>query len=154
MLTLAFALTIITLCNAQKIETQKVFGGYKYTQDGNQLSFNDLVKTMESNQEAYDLMKKAKSNNTLASIVGGMGGGFLGWSLGSAIGGGDFNLTIAGIGAAFIAIGIPISSGVNRKAKQAIDLYNASLSSTSFRETNPEYKLILSGNTIGVAMKF
>ena len=66
-LTLIFALATITFCNAQKIEMEKVFGGYTYTQNGNQMTMKDLVKTMESNKQAFDLIKKAQSNNTLSS---------------------------------------------------------------------------------------
>ena len=153
-LTLIFALATMTLCNAQKIEMEKVFGGYKYTQNGNQMTMKDLVKTMESNQQAFDLIKKAQSNNTLASIIGFAGGGLIGWPLGTAIGGGDANWTLAGIGAGLVAIGIPISSSANKKAKQAVELYNSSLNSTSFYEFKPEFKVIANGNGIGLLMNF
>jgi len=73
-LILIFTLTTISYCNAQKIEMEKVFGGYKYSQNGNQMTMKDLVKTMEANQQAFDFIKKAQSNNTLASIFGGAGG--------------------------------------------------------------------------------
>ena len=62
-LTLTVVLATITFCNAQKIEMEKVFGGYKYTQNGQLLKMKDLVKTMESNQQAFNLIKKAQSNN-------------------------------------------------------------------------------------------
>ena len=153
-LTLIFALTTIIVCNAQKIEMEKVFGGYKYTQNGNQMTMKDLVKTMESNQEAFDLIKKAQSNNTLASIIGFAGGGLIGWPIGTAIGGGDANWTLAGIGAGLVAIGIPISSSANKKAKQAVKLYNTSLNSTSSYEFKPEFKVIINGNEIGLSMNF
>ena len=38
---------------------------------------------MESNQHAYDLIKKAQSNNAIATIFGGDGGFLVGWPLGS-----------------------------------------------------------------------
>ncbi|MBQ0768142.1 MAG: hypothetical protein KBT58_02550 [Bizionia sp.] len=153
-LTLIFALTTITFCTAQKIEIEKVFGGYKYTQNGNQMTMKDLVKTMETNQQAFDLIKKAQSNNTLASIIGFAGGGLIGWPIGTAIGGGDANWTIAGIGVGLVAIGIPISSRVNKKTKQAVELYNSSLNATSFNEFKPEFKVIANGNGIGLSMNF
>ena len=153
-LTLIIAVATMTFCNAQKIEMEKVFGGYKYTQNGNQMTMKDLVKTMESNKQAFDLIKKARLNNTLASIIGFAGGGLIGWPIGTAIGGGDANWTLAGIGAGIVAIGIPISSSTNKKAKQAVELYNSSLKSTSFYEFKPEFKVIASGNGIRLSMNF
>ncbi|WP_179353785.1 hypothetical protein [Winogradskyella vidalii] len=153
-LTLTFALATLTFCNAQQIEIEKVFGGYKYTQNGKLMKMKDLVKTMESNQKAFDLIKKAQSNNTIASIIGGAGGFLVGWPIGTAIGGGDANWTLAGIGAGLIAIGIPISSGVNKNAKKAVELYNSSLNSTSYYEFKPEFKIIAKGNGIGLSMNF
>lgn len=153
-LTLTFASATLTFCNAQKIETEKVFGGYKYTQNGKQMTMGDLVDAMESYQQAYELVKKAQSNNTLASIIGFAGGGLIGWPIGAAIGGGDANWTLAGIGAGLVAIGIPISSSANKKAKQAVELYNSSLNSTSFYEFKPEFKIMANGNGIGFSMNF
>ncbi|MDT0539074.1 hypothetical protein [Croceitalea sp. P059] len=152
--TLILAIATMTFCNAQKIEMEKVFGGYKYTQDGNLMTMKGLVKTMESDQQAFDLIKKAQSNNTLASIIGFAGGGLIGWPIGTAIGGGDANWTLAGIGAGLVAIGIPIQSSVNKKTKQAVELYNSSLNSTTFYEFKPEFKVIANGNGIGLAMNF
>ena len=153
-LTLTFALATLTFCNAQKIEMEKVFGGYKYTQNGKQMTMGDLVDAMESYQQSYELVKKAQSNNTLASIIGFAGGGLIGWPIGAAIGGGDANWTLAGIGAGLVAIGIPISSSANKKAKQAVELYNSSLNSTSFYKFKPEFKIMANGNGIGFSMNF
>jgi len=153
-LTLTFALAILTFCNAQQIEMEKVFGGYKYTQNGTVMKMKDLLKTMESNQQAFDLIKKAQSNNTVASIFGGAGGFLVGWTIGTSLGGGDANWTLAGVGAGLIVIAIPFSSGANKNAKQAVELYNSSLNSTSFYEFKPEFKIIGNGNGIGLSMNF
>lgn len=153
-LTLLFTLATIMFCFSQKIETEKVFGGYKYSLNGSQMTIKDLVKTMKSNSQAFNLIKKAQSNNIISSILGYAGGGLIGFPIGSAISGGDANWTLAGIGAGLVAIGIPISSNVNKKTKQAIDLYNSSLSSTSFNEDIREFKVIANGNGIGFLMSF
>lgn len=42
------------ICNAQKIEIEKVFGGYKYTQNGKEMTMGNLVSTMESNSKALE----------------------------------------------------------------------------------------------------
>jgi outer membrane lipoprotein SlyB len=153
-LTLIFAFATITICNAQKIEMKKVLGSYQYTQNGRRITMGNLVKAMESNSEALNFMKKAKSNNIIASILGGAGGALIGFPIGTAIGGGDANWTLAGIGAGLVAIGIPISSSANKNGKKAIKLYNLSLNSTSYYKFKPEYKIIANGNGIGLAMNF
>ncbi|TBN01891.1 hypothetical protein EYD45_12750 [Hyunsoonleella flava] len=133
---------------------EKVFGGYKYSQDGNLMTMKDLVKTMASNQEAFELIKKAQSNNTLASIIGFAGGGLIGWPIGTAAGGGDANWALAGIGAGLVAIAIPISSRVNKNAKSAVELYNASLNTTSYNSFKPKFKIIGNRTGIGLCMNF
>ena len=153
-LTLILALATMTICNAQKIEMKKVFGGYHYTQNGNRMTMGKLVNAMESNSEALKFMKKAKSNNVLASILGGAGGALIGFPIGTAIGGGYANWTLVGIGAGLVAIGIPISSGVNKNGKKAVELYNSSLNSTSYYEFKPEFKIVANGNGIGLSMNF
>ncbi|UKM65535.1 hypothetical protein GSB9_02105 [Flavobacteriaceae bacterium GSB9] len=153
-LSLTIVLGIATFCNAQNIEMEKVFGGYKYTQNGRLMKMKDLVKTMKSNEQAFDFIKKAQTNYTIASIFGGAGGFLVGWPLGTAISGGDANWALAGVGAGLIAIAIPFSSGANKNAKQAVELYNTSLKSTSFYEFKPEFNVIANGNGIGLSMHF
>ena len=153
-LTLIFALATLSFCNAQQIKIKKVFGGYKYSQNGTQMKMKDLVKTIESNEQAFEFINKAQSNNTIASIFGSTGGFLVGWPIGTAIGGGDANWTLAGIGAGLIAISIPFSTGANKNAKQAIELYNSSLVSTYFYEFKPEFKFISNGKGTGLSMSF
>lgn len=153
-LILTFLFAVMTLCVGQQIEMKKVFGGYKFTQNGKKLTMGNLVKTMETNQQAFELVKKAQSNNTLASIIGFAGGGLIGWPIGTAVGGGDANWTLAGIGAGLIAVGIPISSSANKKVKQAVELYNSSLNSTAYYKFKPEVEIIANGNGVGLTMSF
>lgn len=141
-------------CNAQKIERENYFGGYKYTQNGKNLKMEDLVKEMKGNPEALALIKKAKSSNNFSLFLGGAGGALVGWPLGTALAGGDANWLLAGIGAGLLVIAIPVSSSANKKSKQAIDLYNSSLSSSIFREKKPELSITSSGNSIGFVLNF
>lgn len=152
--TLIFAFATIALCTAQQIEMTKVFGGYKFTQNEKNLKMGSLVKVMESNQQAYQLIKKAQSNNTIASIIGFAGGGLIGWQIGTSVSGGDANWTVAGIGAGLIAIGVPISISAIKKSKEAVELYNSSLNSTSYYEFKPEFQIVTNGNGIGLTMQF
>lgn len=153
-LTLTFALATVTFCNAQKIEVEKLLLGYNYTQNGNPMSMKDLVKTMEPNQQAFDLIKKAQLNNTFASIIGFVGGFLIGWPIGTAIRGDKANWNLAGIGAGIAAIGIPFSSSASKQARQAVELYNSSFNSASFYKLNSKFKIVANGNGIGLSINF
>ena len=154
LLTLTIIIASITISNAQKISIEKTFGGLKFTQKGKNLTMNELVSTMKSNPNSYKLIKSAKSNNIFAQIIGGIGGGLIGYPIGTAIGGGKPNWTLAGIGAGLVGISIPISSNVNKKAKEAVEIYNSSLNSTTSTNFNPTFNIITNGNGIGLSINF
>jgi hypothetical protein len=118
------------------------------------MTVGELGKVMESNSDALKFIKKAKSNNVLTTILGGAGGALIGFPVESAIGSGDANWTLAGIGVGLVAIGIPISLGVHTNTKKAIDLYNSSLNFTLYTEFKPIYKILANGNGIGISMNF
>lgn len=86
---------------------------------------------MESNASTIDLMKKAQSSNSIANVMGFIGGGLIGWPIGTAIGGGDAQWALASAGAALVAIAIPISYGAHKKAKKAVEIYNSGISSVN-----------------------
>ena len=135
------------------ISMKKVFGGYQFYQGPESLSVKQLVKTMESNPEAYGLMKDAQSTYTLASVFGIAGGFLVGWPIGTAIGGGEPNWTLAGIGAGLIIVSIPISKKFNKQARQAVKSFNSNLEVSSLRKTN-EWRLAMTDDGIGLVFKF
>lgn len=152
--TFLFAICTSFFAQSQQIEKEKVFGGYKYSVDGKIVSMKEMINLMESNTQAMALMKKAKSNTTLATILGGAGGALIGFPIGTAIGGGDANWTLAGVGAGLIIVAIPIASGANKKANQAVDLYNSSLNGTSYSNFKPQFNMVVNGNGVGISMSF
>ena len=138
-----------------KLKWKKTFFRYKFTQNGEKMRWNGLLRTMESNQQAYELMKKARSNYTVECITSFAGGYLIGWPIGTAIfSDRDPNWTLAGVGAGLVAISVPFSLGVNKNARQAVELYNSSLSSTSFYDFKPVFKVIANENGIGLSMNF
>ncbi len=153
--------TVLTLCMtfsygqtaSDSILMKKVFGGYQFIQGEQKLTIKKLGEALQSNQLAYEQFKSAKSNYTLATVIGTAGGFMVGWPLGTAIAGGEPNWTLAGIGAGLIVVSIPISSGFNKKAKQAVDLYNVGLYGTSFWERT-ESRFTVTSNGIGLTLNF
>ena len=138
---------------ADSISMKKVFGGYHFYQGDNRLNMKQLVNAMEPNEQAYKEIKSAQSTYTLASIVGFAGGFMVGWPLGTAIGGGDPNWAMAGIGAGLIVVSIPISQNFNKKAKQAVDTYNGGLQTSSFWDKS-ELRFSMTSNGVGLPLTF
>lgn len=139
--------------NAQKIESKKVLGSYIYKQNDNYLSSKQLVKLMSSNNEASQLIKSANKSKIWATILGGVGGAFIGFPIGTAVGGGEAKWELAGVGAALILVAIPINNNYNKKSKNAVDLYNSGFSPTSYK-FQPSFNLNMKGNSIGITMTF
>lgn len=109
---------------------------------------------MESNQEAYQLMKSAKSNYDLSMILGMAGGFMVGWPLGTSLGGGDPNWTLAAVGAGLIVISIPLSSKSIKTAKEAASKYNSGLQTISQRNYKPQLEFASMKTGIGFRLTF
>jgi hypothetical protein len=154
LITMIIAFVSIPFCQAQKIEIEKVGGGHKFTQNGQILTIDNLSRKVASNEESLRLINKAKTSGTFATILGYAGGGLIGWPLGTAIGGGKANWGIAGIGAGLLAIAFPVAAGADKKTKQAVELYNASLNPISFIHSKPELNVVANANGIGLSMSF
>ncbi len=89
----------------------------------------------------------------MAMIFSYAGVFMVGWPLGAAIGGGEPNWAMAGIGAGLIVVAIPISQNFNKKAKHAVETYHGGLQTSSFWDKN-ELKISMTGNGIGLTLNF
>jgi len=138
---------------SDSIIMKKVFGGYQFYQREQALSMNQLVNAVSSNEDAYTQIKSVQSISAVAMILSYAGGFMIGWPIGTAIGGGEPNWAMAGIGAGLIAITIPISKNVNKKTRKAVETYNSGLQTSSFWYKN-ELKVLMTGNGIGLTLKF
>jgi hypothetical protein len=135
------------------IRIKKTFGGYRFYISTSKLNMEELKIVLESNTLAYQQLKSAQSANTVASIIGGIGGVLVGITIGTAIAGKDANWALAGIGAGFIAVSLPISLKAIKHAKKAVSIYNSGLGSGSFWNRN-ELRLSIAGNKIGLSLQF
>lgn len=135
------------------ITMTKVFGGYQFYQGGNRLTLNQLASTMKPDEQAYKEIKSAKSVYITTMIFSYAGGFMVGYPLGTALGGGDPNWALAGIGAGLIVVAISLNHSFNKKAKQAVDTYNSGIGESSFWDKS-ELKLSMTGNGIGLTLRF
>jgi hypothetical protein len=135
------------------ISVKQAFGGYQFYQGGKRLAMNQLVNTMKPNEQAYQQIKSAQSTYAMAMIVSYAGGFMVGWPVGAALGGGEPNWIMAGIGAGLIVVAIPISQRYYKKAKLAVGTYNSGLHTSSFWDEK-ELKIAFTGNGVGLKLTF
>jgi hypothetical protein len=150
-------LATVVLCSsisAQKIEVKNSWGTNICSMDGKKLKMSELVDLMKENTNSFELVNKAKKNYTVSSIFGAAGGALVGWPIGSSLGGGDPNWSLAGIGAGLIAISIPFNNKYNKNIKNAVENYNTNLESNSYSKFQPKLKLKSTFNGIGIALLF
>ncbi len=111
-----------------------------------------VLDLMKSNQEAYNLMKKAKGSYDFAMGLGYIGGFLVGVPLGSTVAGGDPNWTLAAAGGVTILLALEVIKGFKKNAMRATEIYNSSLSSGGNTPIALEMGMI--GNGFGFKVRF
>ena len=132
------------------IKVTKGFGGYKFEHNGKYVNPRAMLNIMGDNPEALPYMKKAKTNSDLSMAIGFTGGALIGWPIGTAIGGGDPNWVLAGVGAGILLLAIPTTKAFNRNALQAVDIYNSGQQGAYF---NDGIKINLGSTDHGLGVK-
>lgn len=141
-------------CFSQQIEMKLNLLGYEFTQNGERLNWKQLVEATESNLDVNELLKIARSHNTIANVTAGIGGILIGVPLGQSWSDVDPNWTLAYIGGGIALISFPFTFSAFNKVNKGIDDYNLSLKSTSTVRNNTEFKFMINGNGIGLQMTF
>lgn len=137
---------------ANSILTKKVFSDYQF-HEGDKPNLNQLANTMKPNGLDFQQVKPAKSTSTFALILSSVGGFLVGWPIGTAIGGGDPNWTLAAIGAGLIVISIPLYQSAKSKARQGMNTSDGELQ-TSSHWNKSELNFSVTGNGIGLVLSF
>ena len=125
--TILILFCLLSLANQSNAQTKDtiIFSRNKFILAGIAMNFNQAIEVMKEEPEAYRLMKKAKLNNTFASIFGFAAGFSVGYPLGQALSGGEpaWGLLAVGGGAAVIAT--PFMINTKKYSKQAVRVFNA-----------------------------
>jgi len=157
LLILTFFTACLAFCcgqtTADTLTLKKERGDYRFYQGENRLPTSQFIMTLKSNEQAYKQFKSAQANYTLALVLSYTGGFLIGYPIGTAIGGGEPEWALAGIGLGLVAISFPINQGYIVKTKSAINTYNRSLQSSTKRDKS-ELKLTLNGSGIGLTLRF
>jgi hypothetical protein len=151
-----FALIFLTInlfgqIPSDSIQIKKRLGPV-FQQNGKNLTPNQLMAITKSNPDAYAEMKIANTNYVASLFLQFPGGFLIGYPIGTAIGGGKPNWTMAAIGAGLVVVAIPLISGYNKHATNAVRIYNKRLKSSSM----PASTIILgfTANGIGFRVRF
>ena len=100
-------------------------------QDGTKLTPIKVREVMSGNSEALKTYNSGQALGTAGVIFAGIGGGLLGWDLGTRLGGGEGNGTLLAIGAVGTGVGLCFALIADAKVKKSVTLYNSKLSSNS-----------------------
>ncbi|KIA89254.1 hypothetical protein [Kaistella jeonii] len=151
----------------QSLFSQVALSGNKLIKDGKTYKMYQYEQVFQKS-EALENMKKARSNNTIASILGFGGGISLGFGIAQLIAHGKTRTAydifgnpytikpdnndawiLIGAGAGLIVIAIPLSAAGKKKVDQAIRIENGE--TTSFK---PYFKIENSGNGLALSYNF
>ena len=154
---LLFALIIGThLCFAQvfeQITIHKTFGAtrFEYTKDTVTFSVSpkEVLQIMGDDPLAYEEFWKAKSNYSVAGVMGFAGAVLIAVPLATAIAGGDPEWAFAAGGVALIIGSTHFSKAFNRHAQSAVNTFNKR--HTAFR---PHVNYLFSGAGLRLTLTF
>jgi hypothetical protein len=152
---LVIFLLSFTLLSAQNqsdtIEVKQMMGPV-FRLNGKNLTPRQLLDLTKNNSAAHKEMQTAKSNYDVGNVFGSVGGFLIGWPIGTALGGGKPNWTLAGIGAGLVVISVPFSIASSKHAKNAVRTYNSGLRLSGMSTT--QCRLGLSNNGINFKIVF
>lgn len=123
---LLLTLTVFSFAQATdgEIRMEKHFGGPRFYHHEKLLKPKEVLNIMASNEEAFNVFKKAKANYDAAQVIGFIGGFMVGWPLGTALGGGEPQWGIVAGGAGALLLSLPFSSEFKKHARNAVEIYN------------------------------
>lgn len=139
--------------SAQKLSQEKGFWGPKYFKGEEKISQSQLLTILKSEDYSANLAAQYKTNYTVAQVLAFPAGALMGWPIGGAIGGGEFNVAIFSIGLALITTTYILSSRAERQLKKSIAAYNQGLPVSALQTKHPKYLSVV-GNSQGIGLAF
>ncbi len=140
--------------NADTLYLKSNFWGNKFYKGDTIYSINGVLEELAANEQPYNLMLKAKKDNTFAQIFGAAGGLLIGWSVVTDLSGGEPNWYLVGIGVGLAVISIPLSINFKKKANQALQQHNSLITGSNKWDYKPVYHFGLSGNGLQLRIRF
>ncbi|SHG44399.1 hypothetical protein [Flagellimonas flava] len=143
-----------TTSSPQEIDMKVRALGYRFYQDGERLTWNELTDATNSVEEANKLIQRAKSQNTLSNILAFAGGALIGIPLGQKAADSDPTWELAYIGGGTALIGFHLALRAFNNVNKGVDDYNLTINSTAQYKFQPEIKVLANSNGFGLAIGF
>ncbi len=142
-----------------KIDIKKGFPNHRFQYGEITLGIKELAPILKKNEQAYQVVKPAKVNFTLANVLTYVAVPSIIYSL--ALGN---KLTDAaknrafwpsmGIGLSCLAVSIPLRIKANKQALKAVELYNSALGNKLYKPDLLDLKFAFTTNGIGVTVSY
>lgn len=124
-------------------------GRVAYMKGGIPLLPIQLEDVMYDYPESMSYLQKAKANQVFGIIFAGVGGYLIGYPIGTAIGGGEPNWSMAAIGVGVAAIAFVFDGASKANVKNAVESYNRSV-----KEKNAQLSFGFTTSGIGLRIHF
>ena len=148
------AISYGTASFGQEIEGKYNLLGYRLIQNEERLSWKVVFELTESQSEANLLIKRAKTQNTISTVLSLVGGGMIGLQLGKSETTEDSGWTLGYIGSGVALAGFTFAFWSGKNMKKGVDMYNQSLISSNQYRFKPEFEIAGNKNGIGITMIF
>jgi hypothetical protein len=126
--------------------------GKVFVQHDKTLPAGSLHSILSADPEGAREVDRAKANLAPMYIFSIAGGFMIGWTAGTALGGGKANWAVAAGGLGLALCSIPFQSGYNKHILKAVKIYNSNLQKIGIRRSLLE--IGLSERNFGVEIKF
>lgn len=148
-------LMISQLLSAQLSTTDSIIvEKNKIMYQGTVLTNAQLKDILKVSPMAYQEYQSSRGSFGIASVLSYAGGFLIGWPLGTAVGGGEPQWAMAGIGAGLVALAIPIANASKNKTIKAINIYNSDLQQPVSRNSAYDLKMGFTANGMGLRLRF
>lgn len=131
LLTLFFLIGVISLSAQTANDTISMVkrdnGRMAYMMGGIPLLPIQLEDVMYDYPESMSYLQKAKTNQVASLVFAGVGGYLVGYPIGTAIGGGEANWSMAAIGLVVAGISFVFDGASKANVKNAVEAYNRSV---------------------------
>ena len=132
----------------------KSMGNLYFVKNGSTHNVNELKNLVATNTEAVKYATKSSTLNAMTTFFCCAGGFMIGWPLGTYMGGGDPEWGLCAVGAGLVTVGFVTDRFARKNAHRAVEIYNNGLKIPESTSFNPELGIGLTGNGVGLTLRF
>ena len=161
-LTLTLLLTVFVLSSGatQRLVVRQINSDYVFAQNDEILTIRETIRMLPAGSESQQLLKSSRFYTFTGQLLSLSGGALIGTAVTDVILNtyGEAERTalwlIAGTGAAFVAVGLPLARVGDRRVQRAVALVNGDISYITPGRQGPNLRLVAGVNGVGLALRF